>query len=384
MPNFSRNFIALSLTLALASPLLGQNADSQDTTVRPAVAFPPTPTPAPKEEPMTQEQLDDFLIPKDYLARTSDVLCIIYNGFRRSQIDPCGCVTHQLGGLDKEARLVHRIEEHKIPAVLVDAGGFVRDMPDEKALEQSKALLTGLGQMGYLAVNVAFTDLALTPAELQETAKAAGVELVSANLLDENGEPVFAPYVVKEVVLADGSALKVGVIGVTRPRVEMSARSVDEPSTVTAGATRGNPVTLKISDPLQALNKYAAELAEKADFVIGLDYDRRSNVERIVKGLMDKKVIDVMVLGENSQIQGNVQALEGIQVVSGGYEGRQMGTLYVELKDKAVASTWNRHIEVLQTIPPLEKITQLMEETHKKIEQTGAPKPAVAPTKLEL
>lgn len=383
MPIFFQNLLAVSLTLTLASPLLAQSPE-RSPAVRPAVAFPPTPTPAPKEQPMTQDQLDEFLIPKDYLARTSDVLCVIYNGFRRSQIDPCGCVTHQLGGLDKEARLVKRIQEHKVPTVLVDAGGFVRDMPDEKMLEQSKALLTGLGQMGYQAVNVAFADLALNPTELKETATAAGVELVSANILDEKDEPVFAPYVMKDVELANGSTIKVGIVGVTRPRVEMSARSLDEASTVTAGAKGENPVTLKISDPVQALNKYAGELADKADFVIALDYDRRSNVEKIIGGLTDKKAIDVMVLGENSQIQGSVQALEGIQVVSGGYEGRQMGTLYLELKDKAVASTWNRHIEVLQTIPPLETISKLMEETHKKLEQTGDPKPAEAPTKLEL
>jgi 2',3'-cyclic-nucleotide 2'-phosphodiesterase (5'-nucleotidase family) len=348
---------------------------------RPAVAFPPTPTPAPKEEPMTEVQLDQFLIPSQYLARTSDVLCIVYNGFRRSQIDPCGCVTHQLGGLDKEARLVKRIEEHKIPAIQVDAGGFMRDLPEEKLIVQSKALLKGLGEIGYDAINVGFTDLALAPDELKKLAADAGLHVISANITDQSGALVFEPYTIKEVTLTDGTQLKVGVVGVTRPRVEMSGQPLDAPTSVTAG---GN-VALQITDPAAAINKYAAELSGKADFVVALVYDRRSNADKFVNALSDKKLVDVLITGENTQIQGSVQAIGGVQVVSGGYEGRQVGTLYVELKDKEIASTWNRHIEVLQTIPPVAEITKLIEETHRATEQpTGAPVPEDGPMKLKL
>src|SRR5690606_38877083 len=130
-------FVASAIFSLAASSVIAQTPPvptpgQSNVPVRPAVAFPPTPTPAPKAAPMTEAQLDDFVVPSQYLERTSDVLCIIYNGFRRSQFDPCGCVTHQLGGLDKEARLVTRIEEMKVPALEVDAGGWVRDLPDEK------------------------------------------------------------------------------------------------------------------------------------------------------------------------------------------------------------------------------------------------------------
>lgn len=346
---------------------------------RPSVAFPPTPTPAPKAEPLTVENLDTLLIPTQFLSRTSDVLAIAYNGFRRSQIDPCGCVTHQLGGLDKEARLIQRIDELKIPAIQLDAGGFVRDMADQKLVEQSKFLLQGLGSMGYEAVNVGFTDLALSTEELKAAAGKAEVKLVSANIVDAAGSPVFNPYIIKEIVQTNGQPLKVGVIGVTRPRVELSGAPSDQAAPVVAGSAGESSETLTIIDPLTAINKYLPELAEKSDFVVVLDYDRRSNAEKLITGLQDKSLVDVIIMGENSQIQGSVQALEGVQVVSGGYEGRQLGTLYVELKDNNVASTWNKHIEVLQTIPPVAKITSLIEEAHKGATSANAATSSTAP-----
>lgn len=381
------------IAIGLATAGFAQNeATGNESPATPAIAFPATPTPQPKEEPMTPEQLDEHLVPTQFLGRTSDVLALVYNGYRRSQIDPCGCVTHKLGGLDKEARLIDRIDELEIPAIQVDAGGFVRDMADKKAVEQSKYLLKGLGKMGYDAVNVGFSDLAMTPAELKSAAADAGIDVISANIVDNSGQLAFEPYVVKEVQLTDGSTLKVGILGVTRPRVEVAGGN--PPQSVGPGATAGAAVGgVKVTNALEAINKYAPEVAEKADFVVVLNYDSRSNADKILGGITDKNLVDVIVLGESKQINGNVQAVDSVQVVSGGYEGRQLGTLYVELNDKKnVASTWNKHIEVLQTIPPAAEITAVIEESHKA---TGPPAatgttstaPAVtpaAPTKLDL
>jgi 2',3'-cyclic-nucleotide 2'-phosphodiesterase (5'-nucleotidase family) len=369
-----------------------QQTTGSDAPARPAIPFPATPTPKPKEEPMTPEKLDQHLVPSEFLGRTSDVLALVYSGFRRSQVDPCGCVTHQLGGLDKEARLVKRIDELNVPAIQLDAGGFIRDMGDEKAINQSKFLLKGLGQIGYNAINVGYTDLSLSPADLKAAADEAGVKLVSANITDQSGQLAFDPYIVEEVKLTDGSNLKVGVVGVTRPRVEVAGANptpAPGPGAVAGAAVGGATVT----NPLEAINKYVPEVAEKADFVVILSYDRRSNADKIIGGINDKNLVDVLIMGENNQIQGTVQAIDNIQVVSGGYEGRQLGTLYVELNDEQnVASTWNKHIEVLQTIPPVAEITKIIEEVHGADNPAGsagttstapAATPA-APAKLDL
>lgn len=368
-----------------------EQTTGSDAPPRPAIPFPATPTPKPKEEPMTQEQLDEHLVPKEFLGRTSEVLALVYNGFRRSQIDPCGCVTHQLGGLDKEARIVQRLEELNVPAIRVDAGGFVRDMPDERAITLSKHLLKGLGTIGYDAVNVSFTDLALSPAELKSAAQDADLSLVSANVTDQSGQLLFDPYIIKDVQLTDGSAMKVGILGITRPRVEVSGSSPAPVANPDAAQGAANAVI--IADAAESVNKYLPELAEKADFVVVLHYDRRSNADRFLNSLSNNSMIDVLVMGENNQIQGSVQAIDNVQVVSGGYEGRQLGTLYVELDDeKKVASTWNKHIEVLQTIPPVAEITQVLEEAHSATTPAGAAETTdtapgatpATPTKLDL
>lgn len=380
-----KKLISPALTVLLvfcASLVMAQPAtnDQSAPPAQPAVAFPPTPTPAPTAVPLTPEKLDAHLVPTQFLGRTSDVVAILYSGFRRSQIDPCGCVTNQLGGLDREARLTGRIDELKIPNIKVDAGGFIRDMADATLVEQSKHLLKGMGRMGYQVVNVAFTDLMLPPDQLEATASEAGLKLVSANIVNTSGEPVFAPYEVVDVTLTNGESLKVGVLGVTRPRIELTTAN-DTPMPATSDGS------LTITDPAAAMNKYLPELAEKSDFVVVLNYDRRSNGDRIVNSIQNRDLVDVVVLGENNQLQGNAQAVDGVQVVSGGYEGRQLGTLYVELKDdNDIASVWNKHIEIVQTIPPVPEITQVMDAAH------GATRPASdetspgapAPTKLDL
>ncbi len=378
------------VALFMMSAASAQNQTTSSAPARPAIPFPATPTPKPKEEPMTPEQLDAHLVPTQFLSKTSDVLTLVYSGFRRSQIDPCGCVTHQLGGLDKEARLVTRIDELKVPALQVDAGGFMRENADPKAIDLSKHVLKGLGKIGYDVINVGYTDLAAEPADVKAVAQEAGLTLVSANITDAQGQLVFDPYAVKEVQLTDGSTLTVGVIGVTRPRIQVTG---GVPAPVGPGATGNSTEHGTVTDPQEALNKYLPELAGKADFVVVLHYDRRANADKIVAGITDKKLLDVLVLGENSQIQGNVQEVEGVQVVSGGYEGRQVGTLYVELNpEKNVASTWNKHIEVLQTIPPVAEVTSVIEAAHaaaKAPTATGTTSTApgatpASPTKLDL
>lgn len=344
---------------------------------QPAVAFPATPTPQPKAPPFTPAELDTHLVPTQFLSRTSDVLAIAYNGFRRSQIDPCGCVTNQLGGLDKEARLLARTEELNIPLVKIDAGGFIKDTPDAKSLEQSRYLLKGLGAIGYDAVNVGFTDLALTPAQLKAAASEAGVKLISANVVDESGAALFDPYVIKDVKLTDGSTVKVGILGVTRPRIELSA-DVNAPSTSVKSGTGDASQNVVILNPIMTINKHLAELADQTDLVMIAYYDRRSKAEPIVAALNDSAAVDVLIFGENNQIQGTVQALNGVQVVSGGYEGRQVGTLYVELKDKEITSTWGKHIEVVQMITPLPSITGIMEQAHAAV-QAAQPTPPATP-----
>jgi len=383
----TRGILAGLLLLGMAGTIEAQDENTTRAQVapRPAVAFPPTPTPAPKEEPLTPEALDVHLVPSQFLQRTSDVLTLVYNGFRRSQIDPCGCVTHQLGGLAKEAKLIQRLEELKLPLIQVDAGGFARDMPDQKMITQAKYVVKGLGKIGYDVINVGFTDTAIPASELKQVASEAGISLVSANIQDGSGRLEFEPYVIKEVTLTNGQPLKVGVIGVTRPRLEAAGVPAAQPPAVANGSSD----TITITDPIEALNQHLPALGEKADFIVVLDYDRRTNAEKLLKGLKNKDLVDVLVLGENNQIQGSVQAMDGVQVVSGGYEGRQLGTLYMELKDKNVASTWNKHIEVVQTIPSVPEIEKMIEEAHEATKAISPARPTVpgtttGPAKLNL
>lgn len=355
--------------------------------VRPQVTFPPTPPPRPPVTPMTQEQVDEHILPRNILSQTSDVVAISYNGFRRSQLDPCGCVSHQLGGLDKEASVIKRLEDLKIPVTVVDAGGYVRDQPTDTDIGRSKLLLKALHTLGANVVNVGYSDLSGGVDKLKGIAKAADVEAISANVTDASGKLLFPPYSVQTVKTPAGD-VKIGYVGVTRPRIPVIHKKATSGTQEAASSTPagGNTEGYTITDAIDALEKYVPEARQKADLVVALVYDRRDKTAEMLKELGDKAKLDVAISGEYLQPQANVLDINGTKLVSAGFEGRQTGLLVVSVKDKKIAAASNQFIEIVQSLPSLPEITKFVTEA-KSLTVAPAGTPAIggaAPAQLDL
>jgi len=364
----------------------GEAKASGEATVVGNGGFPPTPTPKPPEKPMTQEQLDKHVVPSNVLNQTSNVISLAYSGYRRSTVDPCGCVTHQLGGIDKEARLIKRLEELKIPVVTVDAGGFVRDMPTDRDFERSKTALQALKVMGVDAVNVSFTDLGGGVDKLKEIATAADVKLISANVAGGDGNLLFDPYVIIDAKTAEDKPIKIGVIGVTRPRVAITTKPSDAAAATTGSATgaqkRGAGNSFTITDPTEALVKHVPELRGKADVVVALLYDRRDHAPTLINTLSAEAHPDVVITSEWLNPNTAIMNAGSTRIVSAGFEGRQMGLLTLGFEGTKLSTASNQLVEILQTIPPLAEVTAVMEKL--KSSPTARATPAATPAKLKL
>lgn len=348
----------------------------------PAPAQLTTPTPKPSPTPLTMSQLDALILPRGVPPDKSKYLALIYNGYRRSSIDPCGCVSHQLGGIDKEARINARLEEFKFPVMKVDAGGFVREAPSDVAILRTRYLMQALGRMKYDAVNVAYSDMDAGIKFLRDAAASNNLTLISANIVDGTSTPIFAPYRVVAAKLGDETEVKAGIIGVTRSR----ASTMLPPSAPTSGASGGAPPEFKpstgashdsftIIDAAEALKKYLPELREKSDFIILLDYEMREATRRLIERLGSDCGIKYAVSGEWTGVFSDVLAAGQAQIVSGGYEGRQVGFYLIEFDGKKPVRSSNQFIEVVQSIPPAPEITSILDDARKAVLSTPSQVP---------
>ncbi len=378
-------------SMVFAQPARAAEAGASSTPV-PEVSFPATPTPAPPPAPLSAEGVEQHFLPREFSTSNTAALALVYNGNRRSQIGPCGCKTKQLGGIDKEARLIELLKEKNVPTVAVDAGGYMKDVFTDFDVQRTKAALKIMGMLSFDALNVAYTDLGSGVEKLKDEARGASVPLVSANIVGADDKPVFEPYRVHSITLRSGEEVKVGFIGVTRPRLAsgMAPRWTPTPAagaavtTTSATALKPQPGTgaerdrtrgsegaavagaeaYNVADPVEALKKYIPELKEKSDVIVLLSYGKRQAVKDQIKALGELgKEIDVAVAGEYTAAQTTVETEGSTRIVSGGYEGRQVGLLLAEVVDGEIKQLAQKFIEIEQSIPSVEQIKNVVTQT---------------------
>lgn len=392
---------------------------------------PSTPTPRPSPIPMNQQELDKLILPNGAASHTSDAISLIYNSYRRSQLEPCGCVAHQLGGIDREARLIERLKELNIPQLKVDAGSWLRDVPSENIILQTRSLLGALAEIHYDVLNVSFVDLSAGLKFVQDEAATHSLSLVSANILDPSGKPIFEPYRIINVKLKSGQDLRVGVLGITRPSPVPMAGSIPDMAIgkgqtttameflpahqiqfagteavldpacrpwVAAGAEAflAEPIepmhalggeaapetapkdAYTFGDPTAALKQYLPEVRSKCDIVVLLDYESRDAAAHRIASLGPDAGITVIVAGEFLSTDDRVTESAGAKIVTGGFEGKQVGHLLFELRDHKISWAENHLMEVLQSIPPLPRVTRYIDQYKEATKSLAVETPVTA------
>ena len=119
-----------------------------------------------------------------------------------------------MGGLARRKTLVAEARR-KGPVLLVDSGNALFKFPgieDAPARARARFILDAMGRMQTAALAVGEKDLNAGPGWLAEAAKAARVQLLSANLEDARRRRVFPG---STVVYAGG--LQLGLVGLTAP-----------------------------------------------------------------------------------------------------------------------------------------------------------------------
>lgn len=155
-------------------------------------------------------------VPEDFI--------LVASGDTHGWIMPCGCTSNQSGGLLRRATYLEQLREDK-DVFLVDVGGAADGVAPYQ-MEKFRAILEGENLMGIAAHNIGAAELAFgaeTLLELIGPSPSVGL-FISANVVDENDQQIFAPQRVYKI--GDTS---IQIIGVVSPRYSGPGLKVLDP-----------------------------------------------------------------------------------------------------------------------------------------------------------
>lgn len=212
-----------------------------------------------------------------------------------------------MGGLSKKATFLQDVWPVNLR---VDAGNLFFDsnvarypqrLPQARITAQ--AIIEAYNQMSYDAVCVAGWDLAGGPAFLLELADHAHFPLLSANLVNKRGKPLFPPS-----VSLKRAGLRITIIGLTgEPRLADAA-----------------PETVDILPWQRVLPALIKEIKPKSDLIILL-----SNLDPLANREIAKQHQDIHIILQSGSANHNMapQLLSNTLISQVGHEGKYVGHL---------------------------------------------------------
>ena len=202
-------------------------------------------------------------------------------------------------------------EDEEIPSTIEQSAR----MKAEHMVELYKAI-------GIDAVNIGELELALGIGYLKELAKKADVPLISANLVDSGGAPIFPRYIIRKA-----GSKNVGIIGLIGDTGDIPGKVKE----ITNGEA-------SVSDAVAAATSVVEELKGKVDYIVAVTHQQANRdwiIARRVNG------IDVVVGGHDKQRTETPLIVDDkALIVRAGEKGQYLGMLEADI-DKKMAFTHN-------------------------------------------
>jgi len=242
---------------------------------------------------------------------------IVYGNSRRGEVEPCGCVVLQLGGLPKKVSVVQKLLSQNKLLLNLDGGDLFLSsltVPDELSAQwdlRGKVVRRGYDRMHLDVTTVGELDLALGRTWYEEQVRDGKFQVVTSNIFDTStNDPWFSPYVVKSV-----GTLKIGVFGVL------------EPSLVPSGDPRFS--SLKVMPYLPIAKAIVEELRDKesVDLVIALAH---LGIDRELQLASDVKGIDVVIGGHGVDEPKRIFSVGETMFLRSSFEGRKVGVAHLK------------------------------------------------------
>lgn len=169
-------------------------------------------------------------------------------------------------------------------------------------------------KLGYVAQGVGDRDLKLVGVANLKAIEAKGkVPFVTANLVDKDGKPVFAPYVVVE-----RQGFKFAILGLMTGTATLNETSFQ--------SEQGQ---YKIEPPLEAAKKYMPEIQKlNPTAILLLAHMERNELDQLVKEVPG---IDLILAGQGMSKSNYLEQIGDTYFVEGAQRGQVMNVLVMHL-----------------------------------------------------
>jgi hypothetical protein len=215
--------------------------------------------------------------------------------------------------LARRATVVDRVRLEGPGLVQVDAGDLFPLGEAASVARRARVLLASYARMGVDAMTVGEREIAFGPAALTAMARAAGVPIVAANLVDGSGAPVFEP----DRLIEAGKAL-VGVFGIVEPAPEVSAAWSGQWGVTTR-------------DPVAATRTAVASLRARGARLIVALFNGAGGARRAREIARMAGGVDVVVVGHSAQAVDRGSTRRPLVVQAGG-DAEPMGRVDVRVR----------------------------------------------------
>lgn len=231
-------------------------------------------------------------------------------------VEPCGCTSKPLGGVQRLATVV---ANGRSARALVDAGNLLfpgKPFPEvekEQHVLKARVLARVYRQLGAVAMNIAEAELANGASFLKELQREGAVPLVSANVRPVSGGPSVARSFLRNV-----GEIKIGITGVATPEKVAHEDGV----TVIEYAPA-------VSAEVKVLRKRGAEV------VIVLAHVGEAGARELARAVPD---IDVIFRAPGTPIERDPKApirIGNVIIAEAGSQGQHVGRMTLRLGEEA-------------------------------------------------
>ncbi|HDS74310.1 MAG TPA: hypothetical protein ENN56_02115 [Firmicutes bacterium] len=274
-------------------------------------------------------------------------LRVFYTANVKGFIDPCGCPGAPAGGITRRATFFR--ERADVPSIKLDGGEILgNDTPIDRM--RTIYLLRAMQEMGYRTIGVGPRDFMYGREFIEFIAQEFQFTLVNANVVDENGAPIFAPYAIEEVS-------ETGLLGMQRSVTRIGILNVIGEDRTPLTIPTNPPVY--VTDPVTAASRIVDELRSEVDLIVLM-----ANVNpETLNTLTQIDGVDIILMTRLTRIPGEYVVVNDKTAI--GYstiEGRGIGQIDVTLRSGELVDVKGSLTMLFDRIPEDRTMLRIREE----------------------
>ncbi|WMJ77363.1 metallophosphoesterase [Sedimentibacter sp. MB35-C1] len=222
-------------------------------------------------------------------------------------------------GLAKIAALIKEAKEANPNTLVLDAGDVLHGMPIVN-ISKGENALNVLEAAGYDYMTIGNHDFNYGKERLFELRDMSGIGMLCANVLDEEGKPVFTPYTIEEM---DG--VKIGIFGLATPETMYKTSPL-------------NVEGLTFADPVEISKEMVEELKDQTDVIIALAHIGLDESSVITSKAIAQEVdgIDVIIDGHSHTLLEEGMIVNNTLIAQSGNYDKNLGYVDISVQDGEV------------------------------------------------